>query len=38
MFDKCHETRYKNIQVIKSFLDKDTEDLYGTGKSRRLPP
>jgi len=24
--------------VIKSFSDKDTERLYATGKSRRLPP
>ena len=24
--------------MIKSFSDKDTEDLYKTGKSRRLPP
>ena len=24
--------------VIKSFSDKDTEKLYVTGKSRRLPP
>ncbi|MDA8155808.1 MAG: type II toxin-antitoxin system RelE/ParE family toxin [Actinomycetota bacterium] len=24
--------------MIKSFLDKDTEDLYKTGKSRHLPP
>ena len=38
MFDKCHETRYNNKKVIRSFLDKDTEDLYRTGKSRRLPP
>lgn len=24
--------------MIRSFSDKDTEDLYRTGKSRRLPP
>ncbi|MDP2158528.1 MAG: type II toxin-antitoxin system RelE/ParE family toxin [Nitrospirota bacterium] len=24
--------------MIKSFSDKDTENLYRTGKSRRLPP
>jgi proteic killer suppression protein len=29
-------TRY-NILVIKTFKDKHTQQLYATGKSRRLP-
>ena len=34
--DTCHVTRY-NIPVIKTFRDKHTQQLYVTGKSKRLP-
>ena len=31
-----HVTRY-NIDVIKSFADRETQRLFETGSSRRLP-
>ena len=36
-FDKCHVTRYNDF-MIKSFADRETQQLFTTGKSRRLPP
>ncbi len=36
-FDICHVTRYI-LLVIKTFADKETQLLYVSGKSRRLPP
>jgi proteic killer suppression protein len=36
-FDKFHVTRYNDL-VIKSFADRETHQLFTTGKSRRLPP
>lgn len=36
-FDNCHVTDY-NAPVIQTFADKDTHQLFVTGKSRRLPP
>ncbi len=35
--DSCHVTRY-NHSMIKTFADRETQQLYTTGKSRRLPP
>lgn len=35
--DRCHVTHY-TLRMIKSFADKETQQLYVTGKSRRLPP
>jgi len=35
--DNCHVTSYV-FAVIKTFGDKHTENLFVTGKSRRLPP
>jgi proteic killer suppression protein len=35
--DNCHVTRY-NRSMIKTFADRETQQLYTTGKSRRLPP
>ena len=35
--DICHVTRYP-CRVIKTFADKETQRLFLTGKSRRLPP
>ena len=35
--DSCHVTRY-NRSMIKTFADRETQQLYTTGKSRRLPP
>ena len=34
--DNCHVTDY-NISVIKTFADKETQQLYVKGKSGRLP-
>ncbi len=36
-FDLCHVTQYARL-VIKTFADKQTEQFYVTGKSRRVPP
>lgn len=30
-------TRYNDIEMIKSFADDDTEELFIRGKSKRLP-
>lgn len=35
--DLCHVTQYTRL-VIKTFADKQTEQFYVTGKSRRVPP
>jgi len=35
--DNHHVTHYTR-PVIRTFADKDTHDLYVTGRSRRLPP
>lgn len=35
--DKCHVTIY-NRSMIKSFADRNTQELYETGRSRRVPP
>lgn len=35
--DNCHVTLY-NHSMIKTFADRETQQLYVTGKSRRLPP
>ena len=35
--DKCHVTRY-DASVIKTFADRQTQELFVTGRSRRLPP
>ncbi len=35
--DLCHVTQYARL-VIKTFADKQTEQFYVTGKSRRVPP
>jgi len=35
--DKRHVTRY-NFVVIKTFADKHTQELFETGKSKRMPP
>ena len=35
-FDNCHVTGY-NIQMIKTFADRETQQLYVKGKSKRLP-
>jgi len=32
----CHVTRYTWL-VIKTFADRRTQELYATGKSRRVP-
>jgi len=34
--DNCHVTDY-NIPMIKTFADKETQQLYVKGKCRRLP-
>ena len=34
--DNCHVTDY-NIWMIKTFADKETQQLYVKGKSKRLP-
>lgn len=34
--DKCHVTPY-TLSVIKTFADKETQRIYRTGESRRLP-
>ena len=36
LIDTCHVARY-NMPVIKSFKDKHTEQVYVTGRSKRLP-
>ncbi len=35
--DMCHVTDY-TWRMIKTFADKETLELYETGKSKRLPP
>ncbi len=35
--DNCHVTRYA-FQMIKTFADKHTQELYVTGRSTRFPP
>ena len=35
--DWCHVPRYTS-DVIKTFADKRTKELYETGKSKRFPP
>jgi len=35
--DNCHVTRYHK-HMIKTFSDKQTKDLFETGKSRRFKP
>jgi proteic killer suppression protein len=35
--DNCHVTRYNHC-MIKTFADRETQQLFTTGKSRRLPP
>jgi proteic killer suppression protein len=35
--DNCHVTVY-NINVIKTFADKETHRLFVSGKSKQLPP
>lgn len=35
--DNCHETRY-NHPMIKIFADKQTHDLFVTGKSKKFKP
>ena len=37
LFDNCHVTDYC-ILMIKSFADKDTQLVFTSGKSKRLPP
>lgn len=34
--DNCHVTDY-NIPMIKTFANKETQQLFITGKSKRLP-
>lgn len=34
--DNCHVTAY-NMGMIKTFVDKETQQLFITGKSKRLP-
>ena len=34
--DKCHVTPY-TLSVIKTFADKETQRIYRTGESKRLP-
>jgi len=34
--DSCHVTRYGR-RLIKTFADRDTEDLFVTGEAKRLP-
>ena len=34
--DNCHVTGY-NIPMIKTFANKETQQLFITGKSKRLP-
>ena len=36
-FDNCHVTNY-NLLMIKSFADKETQSVFTSGKSKRLPP
>jgi len=35
--DNCHVTDY-NTSMIKTFADKETQQLFITGKSKWLPP
>jgi toxin HigB-1 len=35
--DKCHVTVYI-ANMIRTFADKHTQELYATGRSKRLPP
>jgi proteic killer suppression protein len=35
--DNCHVTRYNHC-MIKTFADRETQQVYVTGKSKRLPP
>ena len=35
--DNCHVTNY-NIFMIRTFANKETQQLFITGKSKRLPP
>ncbi len=35
--DRCHVTDY-NSAMIRSFADRETQQLYVSGKSKRLPP
>jgi proteic killer suppression protein len=35
--DNCHVTRY-NARMIQTFADRETQQLFLTGVSRRLPP
>ena len=37
MIDNCHVTDY-NLFMIKTFANKETQLLFITGKSKRLPP
>ena len=36
VLDLCHVTRY-NMPVIKTFKDRHTQQVFETGKSKRLP-
>lgn len=36
-FDICHVTHY-NAAMIQTFADRETHQLFVTGKSKRLPP
>jgi toxin HigB-1 len=35
--DSCHVTKYAE-RVIRSFANRETEEVYATGRSKRLPP
>ena len=37
LLDKCHVTSCNHC-VIKTFADRNTQELYATGRSRRFPP
>jgi proteic killer suppression protein len=37
VIDTRHVTEYACV-VIKTFADRDTQELYSTGKSKRFPP
>lgn len=37
MLVTCHVASY-NIDMIKTFADRHTQELYTSGKSRRFPP
>ena len=36
-FDNCNVTGY-NSSMIKTFADKETKQIFITGKSKKLPP